>query len=71
MATKAEQFHATLTHDEDISGMIAAVKAAGGDMWCVPSDWKVDFDDGSYWSASIWEPQDREPYYNGSPKTYY
>ena len=67
--TKAEEFDRTVP--ADVAGMISTVLAAGGSEWGEGSnDWKVEFDDGSYWSASVWCPQDREPYYNGGPKTH-
>lgn len=68
--TKAQEFDKTVP--ADVAGMICAVLEAGGDTWGRPeeNDWKVEFDDQSYWSASVWFPQDREPYYNGGPKVH-
>lgn len=66
--TKAEVFHSSLTSDMDVTGMVNAVKNAGGDYWGNLTSWKVDFDDGSWWSASIFYPENTEPYYNGSAK---
>lgn len=63
---EAQKFDKTVP--ADIAGMIAAVKAAGGYCEGCHESYMVRFDDGSFWSAAVFYPEDREPYFNGGPK---
>lgn len=49
----------------DVAGMVAAVKAAGGCREGGHESYMVRFDDGSFWSAAVFYPEGREPYFNG------
>jgi hypothetical protein len=67
--TKAKKFENSFTYLEsmNVEEMIKKVKSAGGGMWG-DNAYKVEFDDGSYYSAAIFNAGLMEAYYNGSAK---
>jgi hypothetical protein len=67
--TKAKKFENSFTFLEsnNVKEMIKKVVAEGGSTWG-DNAYKVEFDDGSYYSAAIFNAGFMEAYYNGSAK---
>jgi hypothetical protein len=66
---KAQVLEAQIGSDETlVKSMIAMVIAAGGRKWGVEEAYIVEFDDGSYYSAAVFEPEHEAAYFNGSAK---
>lgn len=67
---KARKFEKTNNLDNaSVEAMKAAVIAAGGHKWGDHNDdWIVEFDDGSYYSAAVMNPEYGDAYFNGSAR---
>ena len=67
--TKAKKFENSFTIFErvNVEEMIKKVLAEGGSTWGDKA-YKVEFDDGSYYSAAIFKVGLMDAYYNGSAK---
>ena len=66
---KAKKFENSFTLFErvNVKEMIKKVLAEGGSTWG-DNAYKVEFDDGSYYSAAIFNVGLMDAYYNGSAK---
>lgn len=66
---KAQILEAQIGNNETlVESMITIIIGAGGKRWGVEESYIAEFDDGSYYSAAVFNRGHFDAYFNGSAK---